>query len=42
MLVRTMAFLIVWQALALVGLGPSPDAKDVEIAVYDQVAVLRW
>jgi hypothetical protein len=33
MLVRTMAFMVVRQILALVGLGPSPDAKDVEIAV---------
>jgi hypothetical protein len=31
--VRTLAFVDVRRALCLVGLGPSPDAKDVEIAV---------
>jgi hypothetical protein len=33
MVVRTLAFMIARQVLCLVGLGPSPDAKDVEIAV---------
>jgi transposase InsO family protein len=33
MVMRTVAFLVVRRVLALVGLGPSPDAKDVEIAV---------
>jgi hypothetical protein len=32
MVVRTLAFMIVRQVLGLVGLGGSPDAKDVEIA----------
>jgi putative transposase len=42
MVVRTLAFVIVRQALCLVGLGPSPDAKDVEIAVLrHQLLVLR-
>jgi len=33
MVVRTLAFVIVRRMLGLVGLGPTPDAKDVEIAV---------
>jgi putative transposase len=33
MVVRTLAFMIVRRVLGLVGLGPSADAKDVEIAV---------
>jgi hypothetical protein len=33
MMVRTLALVIVRQVLGLVGCGPSPDAKDVEIAV---------
>jgi putative transposase len=42
MVVRTLAFMIVRQVLSLVGLGPSPDAKDVEIAVLrHQLLVLR-
>jgi putative transposase len=42
MLVRTVAFLVVRRVLALVRLGPSPDAKDVEIAVLrHQLVVLR-
>jgi hypothetical protein len=42
MVVRTLAFMIVRQVLCLVGLGPSPDAKDVEIAVLrHQLLVLR-
>ena len=31
--VRTLAFLIVRRVLGLVGVGPAPDAKDVEPAV---------
>ncbi len=39
---RTLAFMIVRQLLGLVGLGPSADAKDVEIAVLrHQLLVLR-
>ena len=42
MAVRAVAFVIVRCMLGLVGLGPTPDAKDVEIAVLrHQVAVLR-
>jgi hypothetical protein len=42
MVVRTLAFMIVRQVLSLVGVGPSPDAKDVEIAVLrHQLLVLR-
>jgi hypothetical protein len=42
MVVRTLAFVIVRQALCLVGLGRSPDAKDVQIAVLrHQLLVLR-
>jgi hypothetical protein len=42
MVVRTLAFMIVRQFLGLVGLGPSADAKDVEIAVLrHQLLVLR-
>ncbi len=33
MVVRTVAFVIVRGVLGMVGLGPGPDAKDVEIAV---------
>jgi putative transposase len=40
--VRTLAFMIVRRLLGLVGLGPAPDAKDVEIAVLrHQLLVLR-
>jgi hypothetical protein len=40
--VRTLAFMTVRWVLGLVGLGPSSDAKDVEIAVLrHQVMVLR-
>jgi len=40
--VRTLAFMVVRQVLSLIGLGPSPDAKDVEIAVLrHQLLVLR-
>jgi putative transposase len=42
MVVRTLALMLVRQILGLVGLGPSPDAKDVEIAVLrHQLLVLR-
>jgi hypothetical protein len=33
MVLRTLAFVIVRGVLSLAGLGPTPDAKDVEIAV---------
>jgi hypothetical protein len=32
MVVHTLAFMVVRQVLCLVGPGPSPDARDVEIA----------
>jgi hypothetical protein len=39
---RTVGFLVVRRVLALVGLGPVPAAKDVEIAVLrHQLMVLR-
>jgi len=42
MVVRTLAFIVVRQVVSLIGLGPSPDAKDVEIAVLrHQLLVLR-
>jgi hypothetical protein len=42
MLIRTVAFLVVRRVLALARLGPSPDAKDVEIAVLrHQLVVLQ-
>jgi len=42
MAVRAVAFVIVRRMLGLVGLGPTPDAKDVEIAVLrHQLMVLR-
>jgi len=42
MVVRTLAFMAVRQVLGVIGLGPSPDAKDVEIAVLrHQLAVMR-
>jgi len=42
MVVRTVALVILRQVLGMVGLGRSPDAKDVEIAVLcHQVMVLR-
>ena len=38
----TIVFLLVWRVLMLVGLGPKPDDKDVEIAVLrHQLAVLH-
>src|SRR3954466_2001436 len=40
--VRTLAFLVLRRILGVVGGGPTPDAKDVEIAVLrHQLAVLR-
>src|SRR4051795_7695926 len=42
MVVGTLAFVIVRRVLGLVGLGPKPDAKDVEIAVLrHQLMVMR-
>jgi hypothetical protein len=42
MLARTLALVIVRRVLGLVGLGPAPDAKDIEIAVLrHQLMVLR-
>ena len=42
MVVRTFAFVFVRRLLGLVGLGPAPDAKDVEIVVLrHQLMVLR-
>jgi transposase InsO family protein len=42
MLIRTLTFIVVRRVLALVGLGPRPDAQDVEIAVLrHQVMVLQ-
>src|SRR3954454_22174362 len=39
---RTLAFLVLRRILGVVGSGPTPDAKDVEIAVLrHQLAVLR-
>jgi hypothetical protein len=38
----TLSFLVVRRVLTLVGLGPKPDDKDVEIAVLrHQLAVLN-
>src|SRR5664280_2264591 len=40
--VRTLGFVIVRGLLGLLGVGPAPDAKDVEIAVLrHQLVVLR-
>jgi transposase len=42
MVVRTLAFMVLRQVLSLVGLGSSPDSKDIEIAVLrHQLLVLR-
>ena len=42
MAVRTLAFLVLRRMLGVVGGGPTPDAKDVEIAVLrHQLGVLR-
>src|SRR3954470_17809906 len=40
MVVRTLAFVILRRVLGLVGLGPAPDAKDVEIAVLRHQLVM--
>jgi putative transposase len=40
--VRTVGFLVLRRLLGVAGLGPAPDAKDVEIAVLrQQVMVLQ-
>jgi hypothetical protein len=40
--VRTLAFVVVRQVLGLIGLGPTPAAKDIEIAVLrHQLMLLR-
>src|SRR5215204_1517467 len=40
--VRTVAFFVARRVLGLIGIGPTPDAKDVEIAVLrHQLMVLR-
>jgi putative transposase len=40
--IQTLAFVIVRRVLELVGLGPAPDARDVEIAVLrHQLMVVR-
>src|SRR5437762_12126533 len=42
MVARTLVFVVVRRVLGLVGLGPTPDAKDVEIAVLrHQLMVVR-
>ena len=42
MLMRTVAFIVARRVLSLVGLGPAPEAKDVEIAVLrHQLMVLQ-
>jgi hypothetical protein len=42
MVVRSLSFMVVRLVLSVIGLGPSPDAKDVEIAVLRrQLAVSR-
>ena len=42
MVVRTLAFVIVRRVLGLVGLGPAPDAREIEIAVLrHQLMVVR-
>jgi hypothetical protein len=42
MVVRTLASVVVRRVLGLVGLGPAPDANDIEIAVLrHQLMVLR-
>jgi hypothetical protein len=42
MVARTLAFVIVRRVLGLVGLGSTPDAKDIEIAVLrHQLMILR-
>jgi hypothetical protein len=42
MVVRKLVFVLVRRVLGVVGLGPAPDAKDIEIAVLrHQLMVLR-
>jgi hypothetical protein len=42
MVARTLVFVVVRRVLGLVGLGPAPDGKDVEIAVLrHQLMVVR-
>jgi hypothetical protein len=42
MVARTLAFMVVRHVLGPIGLGPSPEATDVEIAVLrHQLLVLR-
>src|SRR3954464_9600289 len=42
MVVRTLAFVVARRVLGLVGLGPAPDPRDIEIAVLrHQLMVLR-
>ena len=42
MVMRTLTFIVVRRVLALIGLGPSPDAEDMEIAVLrHQLMVLH-
>jgi putative transposase len=42
MVVRTLVFVLVRRVLGVVGLGPAPDAEDIEIAVLrHQLMVLR-
>src|SRR4051794_1134043 len=42
MVARTVAFVIVRRVLGLLGLGPAPDAKDIEIAgLRRQLMVVR-
>jgi putative transposase len=42
MVARTLVFVIVRRLLGLVGVGPAPDAKDIEIAVLrHQLMVVR-
>jgi putative transposase len=41
-MVRTLTFMVMRQVLGLIGLGPSPHAKDAEIAALrHQLLVLR-
>ena len=42
MVLRSLAFVLVRRVLGLVGLGPAPDVKDIEIAVLrHQLSVVR-
>ncbi|GIG72418.1 hypothetical protein [Planosporangium flavigriseum] len=42
MMVRALAFMILRRVLSLVSLGPTPDAKDVEIAVLRHQMMVLW